>query len=118
MNTMVVLLVLALEGSYYDSVSQGSCTRGKEIVLCQIKVSAFVNFEVDRLKMMMMMMNRRFCNFPCILVAAHFTSFEGLTIYRNTGRACCGFKKACIAFKSSGLLDLLGLKGRVGAIPT
>ena len=37
MNTMVVLLVLALEGSYYDSVRQGLCTGGKEIVLCQNK---------------------------------------------------------------------------------
>ena len=36
-NTMVVLLALALEGCYYNSVSQGLCTRGKEIVLCQKK---------------------------------------------------------------------------------
>ena len=39
-------------GSYEDSVGQGSCTGEKEIL---IKLSAFVNFEVDCLKKKMMM---------------------------------------------------------------
>ena len=56
-------------------------------------MSAFVNFEVDRLKKKKK--NRRFCNFPFILVAAHFTSFEDLTVYRNTRRVGCVSEKAC-----------------------
>ena len=39
-----VLFFLALEGSYYDSVSQRSCTGGKVIVLCQNKGDHFCQF--------------------------------------------------------------------------
>ena len=57
-----------------------------------------------------------------VLVSAHFISFEGLTMYRNTRRAGCVSGKASItvttAFKSSRLLYFLGLNGCVGAIPT
>ena len=37
MNYTEVLLVFALVGSYYNSICQGSCTREKELVLCQNK---------------------------------------------------------------------------------
>ena len=45
MNYKEVVLVLAVEGFYYNFVSQRSCTGEKRIVLCQIKVSAFVNLQ-------------------------------------------------------------------------
>ena len=88
-----------------------------ESFYAKIKVSAFVNFTVDCLKKMMK--NRWFGNFPCILVAARFTSFESLTVYRNTRRAgCVSEKVGTIEFKSIGLLYLLRLNGRVNTIPT
>ena len=43
-NYMEVLLVLALEVSYYDSVSQGSCTREKGIILFQNKDEGVCQF--------------------------------------------------------------------------
>ena len=64
-----------------------------ESFYAKIKVSAFVNFLVHGLKKMMK--NRRFGNFPCILVAACFTCFESFTVNRNTRRAGCVSEKTC-----------------------
>ena len=44
MNNAEVLLVIALEGSYYDSVGQGSCTREKGIILCPNKGECVCQF--------------------------------------------------------------------------
>ena len=109
-HNVVVLLVLILEGFYYNSVSQGSCIGGKEVVLCQNKVSAFVNFEVDCL-------NRWFSNFSCILVAVHLPRVLSC-IETLVEQVVCLKRLVTTVFKSSELLYLLGLNERVGTIPT
>ena len=48
------------EGSYDDSVGVGSCTGEKRIFYAKSNVSAFVNFEADHLKKMMMMKKSAF----------------------------------------------------------
>ena len=50
MNYTEVLLVLALEGSYYDSVVKDHALERKKMFCANIKVSIFVNFTVDHLK--------------------------------------------------------------------
>ena len=58
-------------------------------------MSVFVNFKVECLKKIMMMMKKlAFYEFPCTVVAVDFTYFESLTMYRNTRRAGCVSKKA------------------------
>ena len=60
-----------------------------------------------------------FCNFTYVTVAVYFTTFESLIVYRNTRRPCMCLKGLIAAtFESSEPLQLLGLNGRVGAIPT
>ena len=93
------------EGTYDDSVGQGSCTEEKGIVLYQNKN---VNFEVGRLKKRMK--NRQFRNFPCAVVLMYFTYFESLTVYKNT-RVVCLKRLRTAAFERSEPLFLLGSMG-------
>ena len=60
----------------------------------KIKVNISTNFVLGRLKKKKKMEKSGFSDFMYVIVAVYFTTFESVTMYRNTRRPCYVTKRA------------------------
>ena len=67
----------------------------KRSFYAKTKVSAFANFEVDRLiKKKKKMKNQHFGHSLYVIIAVNFTCFESFIVFKNTRRPCFVSAKA------------------------